>query len=673
MAIQSIDRIRLYAMKSDRKDILELLQRRGLIEIKDAGEADEVFTKMNTVDSRAKFERYASIACEAQQIIKKMFPTKDEGFAFLKGRATITHDDSVAFYDKAAGILGDVQSIVRFRQEITEANAELARIQTSLEALNPWLDLPVPQTTNGTKRTAVFVGTLEGEQSQDQIYERLASAAPDLGLVHVEVIWKSKQMTCLYLITLKNDALAAENALRSMGFARPIGASSGLPTEHRQVLLERKENALALIEETKAKISVYADRCADFKMFEDHMEMRREKYEAIEKLIQSKHVFVLDGYMASERAPALQNDLMRLFECTVEIENAGEPGEEVPVLIKNNWFCNPVESVLEGYSMPGKGEIDPTGIMAIFYYIMFGLMFSDAGYGAIVFFVCLFCLLRFRNMEPNWNKNVRMFMWCGLSTTIWGVVFSSYFGDVVDVVSLKFFGTAATIPPLWFAPMDKPMLLLVFSLAIGLIHLTAGYVMKGIVCAKQKDYPGIIYDMVFPITAWYPLVVVLIASTLFEGLAGFKISLSERASTVCYAISAVSIVGILFTGGRESKNWGKRLLKGINAIYGTISGWLSDILSYSRLLALGLATGVIASVMNQLGAMAGSGIIGIIAFLLIFVAGQGLNFGINVLGAYVHSNRLEYVEFFGKFYDGGGRKFKPFGIHTKYYKFEEEI
>ena len=146
---------------------------------------------------------------------------------------------------------------------------------------------------------------------------------------------------------------------------------------------------------------------------------------------------------------------------------------------------------------------------------------------------------------------------------------------------------------------------------------------------------------------------------------------------VCAVIGAV---GILFTGGRESKNWAKRLMKGAYALYG-VTGYLSDILSYSRLLALGLATSVISTVFNSMGQMVSENLvhsnilgalIGVILFLVIFLIGHGLNMAINALGAYVHANRLQFVEFFGKFYNGGGRKFEPFAVKTKYFKIKED-
>ncbi|HOS18256.1 MAG TPA: V-type ATPase 116kDa subunit family protein, partial [Clostridia bacterium] len=159
---------------------------------------------------------------------------------------------------------------------------------------------------------------------------------------------------------------------------------------------------------------------------------------------------------------------------------------------------------------------------------------------------------------------------------------------------------------------------------------------------------------------------------MFFNMAGFRLTLSAIAAKVCLGSAAVCMAGIVLTGGRESKSWFKRILKGLYALYNVLAGWLGDILSYSRLLALGLATGVIASVINALGTMTGRGVPGLLVFIVVFLLGHALNFGINVLGAYVHSNRLEYVEFFGKFYEGGSRKFSPYGIHTKYYMIQEE-
>ena len=167
-------------------------------------------------------------------------------------------------------------------------------------------------------------------------------------------------------------------------------------------------------------------------------------------------------------------------------------------------------------------------------------------------------------------------------------------------------------------------------------------------------------------------IIYILTMPMITGMLGLSFTLNSTIGTISAAAMAIGGVGVVLTGGRESKNWFKRFLKGLYAAYG-ITGYLSDILSYSRLLALGLATGVIAQVFNQMGSMIGGSWYGAIIFLIIFVVGHTLNLGINVLGAYVHTNRLQFVEFFGKFYEGGGRKFSPFKENTKYYKVKEEI
>ena len=166
-------------------------------------------------------------------------------------------------------------------------------------------------------------------------------------------------------------------------------------------------------------------------------------------------------------------------------------------------------------------------------------------------------------------------------------------------------------------------------------------------------------------------IVFMLSSQTFVDIAQLSFILPAQAGTAAAVVAGIGAIGIVLTSGRESRNPAKRLLKGLYGLY-NVTGYLSDILSYSRLLALGLATGVIATVINQMGSMGGGGIGGAIMFILVFIVGHTINLGINLLGAYVHTNRLQFVEFFGKFYEGGGRKFAPFGIHTKYYKIREE-
>ena len=269
------------------------------------------------------------------------------------------------------------------------------------------------------------------------------------------------------------------------------------------------------------------------------------------------------------------------------------------------------------------------------------------------------------------KNTLTMFLYCGISTMFWGIMFGSYFGDVVDVVSENFFGRKVSIPPVWFFPVVDPMRLLVFSMLLGVIHLFTGLTMKLVQCLKAKDYKAAIYDVGF----WYVLltgsIIVLLSADIFTETFNLGFQLSKQFGTIGGILMGLGGVGVILTSGRESKNPFKRLLKGLYGVYG-ITGYLSDVLSYSRLLALGLATGVICTVINKMAAMTGDGIIGAIFFTIIFLVGHTINIGINALGAYVHTNRLQYVEFFGKFYGGGGQEFHPFGLKTKYYKIKEK-
>ena len=671
MAVLQMNKICICAVKKDRKRILEYLQRQGCVEINYTESTDDVFTRETTASICATLKRSCLTACDCSATLDKYCPENKSMIGFLKGRKTYTIAQSEDFYLRKDDLLQAAHRILQLDRSVAEAKAEMLRLDVQEEALLPWMKLPVPQTFRGTKNTAVYIGSVEGEYPLSGLLELLAGASPDLDAFHAEIVSSSKIQTCFYLIVLKADAPKAETALRAVGFSAPVGPSNHMPLEKKELIRKQKLEAQAIVDQAEQEIRSYEGMREDFRFLEDHMRMRDEKYEAIEHLLQSKHTFVLNGYIASEDTERLQHELEERFGCAVYAEPACDD-ENAPVKLRNNGFATPIESVIESYSLPNAKEIDPAPVMSIFYYFMFGLMFSDTGYGFIVAACCGAALLLYKNMEPNWKRNLSMFFWCGLSTMFWGVVFSSYFGDAIAVISKTFFGHEFAIPPLWFTPLEKPMLLLVFCLGIGVVHLTTGYVIKALNLARSKAYLDIVYDVIFPLAILLCMLPVLMGSDMFLTMSGFKLSISGATVNSLMGIAFVCMIGVLLTGGRESRSWFKRLLKGAYALYNVLAGWISDILSYSRLLALGLATGVIASVFNSLGALGGKSILGVIVFLFAFAVGHVLNFGINILGAYVHSNRLEYVEFFGKFFEGGGRKFLPFGIHTKHYRILEE-
>ena len=255
---------------------------------------------------------------------------------------------------------------------------------------------------------------------------------------------------------------------------------------------------------------------------------------------------------------------------------------------------------------------------------------------------------------------------------MWGVLFGGYFGDVVDVVGKTFFNKDITIKPLWFAPLNNPMKLLIYSMAFGLVHLFVGLGIKGYMLLKE----GKVLDFFCDVILWYVflagLLLMLIPSDIFASIAQAKIVFPPFVNTLAKALAIIGALGLLLMSGRANKNPVLRIALGAYDIY-NITGWLSDVLSYSRLLALGLATGVIASVVNQMGSMFGKGVVGAIGFVDCVRGGTYFeSCDQSYLGAYVHTNRLQFVEFFGKFYEGGGKPFEPFKSNTKYADIKEE-
>ena len=666
-------RIFICGPRTQRKNILELLQRMGTVEINSDDIRDEAFSTMDVETQRSTFLRAAKQSEEALAILKEYAPDKSEGLlSSLEDARSIEK----ASYDGQLAHVGDyletASKIVSINKQIIEDKAAIPKCRTDMESLSAWKDLDIPLDFIGTSKSRVFIGSISEEASASQIYEKLSAAVEDKDIpdIDVDIISTDKTMTAFMVICHADDAAKVENALKQIDFQR-APSSKSVPKEEIKALNDRISNYEADIKKCIDQIAGYAGERENIKFASDYYSMRADKYEVLGNLPQSANAFFISGFTPAVSADRIAKKL-EAFDAVVEITDPF-PEDEVPCELKNGFLSDPMESVVESYSFPGSGEIDPSKITACFYYIMFGMMLSDAGYGLLLVLGCGFALLKVKNMKPSMKKMMKLLFFSGISTVFWGFMFGSFFGDAVHIIASTFFGRPdIALNPVWFNPQEEPMRLLVVAFLIGIIHLLTGLSVKFYELLRDGQIKDAVYDCVF----WYMFVgggiIYILTMPMITGMLGLSFTLNSTIGTISAAAMAIGGVGVVLTGGRESKNWFKRFLKGLYAAYG-ITGYLSDILSYSRLLALGLATGVIAQVFNQMGSMIGGSWYGAIIFLIIFVVGHTLNLGINVLGAYVHTNRLQFVEFFGKFYEGGGRKFSPFKENTKYYKVKEEI
>ena len=625
---------------------------------------------MDTLEDRQKFEKQASILDQALDVLQEYAPEKTSMLSSLEGKKLVERKIYQDVVSNRESILDTAQHILLMKKKEAEAKAEIVKLLAQKETLLPWLSLSVPMDYEGTKKTKVFIGSIGSVMTQEEVMAKIAEAAPDLTACDVEIVSADKDQTCLTAICLRTEADLLEEALRSAGFSRPAQTITEIPAKEVEKIETRISEVGKEIADFGKEIQDQAGHRENLKTLSDYYRTRAQRYEVLGQVPQTRNTFVISGYIAKKNAAKLAEKLDREYSLSVEIEDLPEE-EEAPVLLENGKATRSVEGVLESFGLPAKGEVDPTKIMFVFYVFLFGLMLSDAAYGLIIFVACAVLLKKYPRMSDGMAKSLRMFMYCGISTLVWGILFGGYFGDVVNVVSRVFFGHEVGIPALWFVPLNDPMKLLIFSMLFGLIHLFTGLAIKGYMCLRDKRYMDFFCDVVLWFAFLIGLILMLLPSSLFYSISQMHIVFPAALETFSKGLAIAGAVGLLLMSGRSSKNPALRIALGAYDLY-NITGWLSDVLSYSRLLALGLATGVIASVVNQMGSMAGKGVFGAIVFIIVFIIGHIFNIAINLLGAYVHTNRLQYVEFFGKFYEGGGRAFNPFKANTKYVDVKEE-
>jgi V/A-type H+-transporting ATPase subunit I len=670
MAIVELQKLSICADKKKRKRLLERLQSLGIMQIENEPIDDPELQKMDTESAIATFEKNADSLDQVIALLGDYAQSTKSGGLFSE-KTIISREQFETTIENQKNYMRSASRILAAQKEIEEARGTIEKDRNRLIALQPWMKLDVPLKTTGTNRTALLIGTIPGELDGAALYAAASKGMEDPAPVDATVLAREAGLTYVAVLSLKAAAETVENNLRDIGFAKPQQMESGLPQDISREIQEDIKVQKQRIESCSKEIAGFARDAEQFRIASDYYRTRAEKYRLLGTIPQSDNVFFLEGWVQKDQAGPVKNMLELEFGAFVELEETTADDFE-PTLLKNNAFSESVEGVLESYGLPMHHRVDPTFVMSLFYVFFFGMMLSDAGYGIVMAVACAVLLIKKKRLESSLRKMLKLFFWCGLSTTFWGFMYGGFFGDAIDVIAKTFFGYSGDtlLRPIWFAPLNDPMRLLVWCLLFGLIHLFAGLGMKGYEMVKAHDIVGLIGDVI----AWYlfivGLVLLLIPSNIFSSIAGQSFSFPAWVGQLSGIMAIAGLVLIILLGGRAHKNWAVRIALGAYDVYG-VTGWLSDLLSYSRLLALGLATGVIANVVNMMASMVGGGPVGVIPFILVFLLGHTMNIAINALGAYVHTNRLQYVEFFGKFYDAGGRAFQPFHTIHKYIQIKE--
>ena len=389
----------------------------------------------------------------------------------------------------------------------------------------------------------------------------------------------------------------------------------------------------------------------------------RDKIHAENNFVSSKRILMLSGYIKERDINKLERMLEHDFHGTTTTYEAPDPEEDVPVSITLNRFFKPVQLLINMFGLPNYFSFDPTPFLTLGFLLFFGICFGDVVYGLMLMGFSYYIMYKHKSYEGVRNF-FKLFFYAGISTTIIGAVTGGWAGDIY---SAEYMGENNILLRLRNSlmitdPLARPIIALVFAIGLGIINQFYGISLKMYGELRKGKIENAIFDCVL----WLIFLpgIIIITIPLFAEIPNgiFNVGL--------YMVIG-SAIGLVLTQGRNEKSWIGRMFIGIVSMYGILgtygcTSFISDILSYSRLLALGLTTTIIAMSFNILADIVKSiNVIGIGAFILILILGHTFNFLVCIIGSFVHPARLIFLEFFSRFYEGGASKFKSYGFRSK--------
>ena len=628
--------LRLLGMESEREALLKAMQDMECVEISSIDGSEEAlksgFAKPD--DKALMSAQEASRAYRtALASLDRFAPEKKGMFRKRQGvsRAAFFSAESEENARTAA------ETINKDTRRLGEIESERTKNEALRATLAPWLTVDAPL-GGADGALAVFFGTV-GLNVTDDALKALADSLDGL------LTWQqaSSDRSLRYLLVMCHGSVKerALSALRELGFSTvSFRGLCGTAEENDKKL----EAALAALEsecrEIERRVEGFGGNRETLLEASDRAAILLRREEAKSRLVGTDKVFLLEGWLPADRCAEIEKTL-EPFTCAIETR---EPTEDeypqVPVQLKNNKLTRPLNMVTEMYSLPAYGTLDPNPLMAPFFILFYGIMMADMGYGLLMMIASVIIGKKYRPRGTS-GELFSLLGLCGLSTFIVGALTGGFFGDfLTQLVAIVSPGTVFALPKL-FDPLDDLTMILIGSMALGLVQIITGMAISLIEKCRRKKF----LDAFFEEITWW---------IVFLGIA---LAVLKKGTAVLYLGCALVLLGPIVQG----KGWGK--LTGVfGSVYNHVTGYFGDILSYTRLMALMLAGSVIAQVFNMLAAMPGN----VVAFVIISMLGNAMNFGLNLLGCYVHDLRLQCLEFFNKFYVDGGKPFRPMTLDTEY-------
>lgn len=649
MAIVKMKKFTLLAFESQKQKLLKDLQRLESVQFSEVliqEELEEYLQKDSAHIEISEIEEEQAKIRFAIDFLSQYEEKKGMIQSLKEGKNTVTYYE----LEKAVEDLQWKKQYNYLKEKestINKKKQHISKLSSEIEEIGKWSNLDISMNeVNNFKNCIAYLGVVP-KNFIDNLREDISFQYNNC---YIEVVNEDNRDSNILIIFHKELQSEIETLLKRYSFSRVNYDYEVPPKEVIRNFKTKIKELKSELENIKKEIEEHVKYINDFKLIYEYNENHLLRLESCNNFLRSKNILTIEGWLPEETIDKFEEAISKSLNSEYYLELEDAKGEDVPILLKNGAVSEAFEPITEMYSMPRYNEIDPTPLFMPFYFIFFGMMLSDAGYGLVMFIGSLVAL-KFFNLDEDKRKSIKMFFYLSISTIFWGVMYGSYFGDAIK------------ISPIWMKPDSNVILLMIVSVALGLIQIYVGLGIKGYMLVRD----GKPLDALLDVGLWYLTLTGGILWLLSASGALSSLSSSGNIPTIAKYATFGGMILILLTHGRSEKGIGAKLGAGLYSLYG-ITGYVGDLVSYTRLAALGLATGFIGSAFNLMIGMLGNPIAKILAGSLIFVVGHLFNLFINALGAYVHTCRLQYLEYFNKFYEGGGKTFRPLKFSSKYVK-----
>ncbi len=649
MAIAQMEKLIIVSHRTQASELLEALQREGICHILNAEEAmvSKDFPELGTTAERPKdVEELLNRIAKSIAFLKTYAESAKSLTSVLSPRAVINEQRYDEVIRQGRELLMIVEQCEQIEATIEKAKAESENLRGTLEMLEPWAALQTPVEEIGRLRQTTCLAGLLPPRQVEQVEEKIGELS---GAIQ-QIAAAANKCACL-VVCLNVNINDVQKLLRSVEF-EPVtfdpmtGTIVELISEHSKKLDHAKEQ----LQDQYDKAALLSENLLELQILYDHYENLLNREQAKSTAPATEQTILLEGWVKKGDYPRLEKTVSTFQASSLsKIEPAED--EEIPVEIENKNYIRPFEVITRLYGMPQHFEVDPTVFLAPFFALFFALCLTDAGYGLVIIALMVFFIKKIQGDK----KLMWMLVICSAATVVAGALTGGWFGDAIQQF----------IPPLkplrtkmmWFDPFEKPMRFFGLALALGYVQIMAGLLIAFVHNLKRKQYIAGLCDQ-------FTLLVMLNSIAIF---AASKAEVLPIEIGKFFGILAIIPAAVILLFSQRQGGWASRIGMGAYNLFSTIF-YVGDVLSYIRLMALGMVTAGLAMAINVMAKIAldipyG---IGVVAMILVLVGGHGFNIAINALGAFVHTLRLQYAEFFPKFFIGGGRKFEPLNKEYKH-------